>query len=191
MSKANERALELISNFMPGQPGRKAAEVPTVLDQNGQALPRYLVEKINGQRRENGAMKLRRLTARHYRIIGMHLEGLSLERIARECLVTVSTASRIINDPLAQDIIKKVFSNREGEIQSLGGKALDAVRAGLDEGQTVGVRLKAVGAYTKMREAMLPKDKGSESAEDVIARILGNAKIIGTQNVQVNIGGSK
>jgi hypothetical protein len=190
MSKANERALELISSFMPGQPGRKAASTPVVLDQNGKSLPRYLVEKLNGTRRENGAMKLKRLTARHYRIIGLHVEGKSLEQISRDCLITVSTASRILNDPLAQEIIKRMYSHRENEIQALGGQALEAVRDSLDKGQNVGTRLRGVAAYAKIRETMMPKDKGQESAEDVIARMLGSNLIVGN-NVQVNIGGPK
>lgn len=190
MSDANRRALELLSSFVPGQTGRKAADKPVVLDSNGKTLPRYLVEKLSGARRENGAMKLKRLTARHYRIIGMHLEGRSLEHIARDCLITMSTASRILNDPLAQAIIGKTLVHREAEIQALGGKAVAAVRAALGDDQTVGVRLKGVNALAKLHETLMPKDKGQESAEDVIARMLSHGAIIGT-NIQVNIGGNK
>lgn len=186
--ETQEAALELISSFIPGARGRKPANLPALTDSGGRALPRYLVEKVIGTRRENGALKLKRLTNRHLKLIGAHLEGLSLEQIAHANHLTIATVSRVLNDPLAQAMLKRVYTSREGEIQALGGKAVDVVRRGLDKEQPIGVQLRAVDRYTKLRETMLPKDKLSDTAEDVIARMLERGNIIG-ENIQINIGG--
>ena len=176
----------MMQNFVPGQRGRKPAPaLPVIRDSDGNVIPRYLTEKHLGVRRENGAMKLKKLTNRHLKIVGMHLEGASVEMIASNCNCTISTVSRILNDPLAQQILKRVYSDREGEVQALGGKALQAVRDGLDKQQPINTRLRAVSSYAKVREVMMPKDKGSESAEDVIARMLAAVQINGG-NVQMN-----
>lgn len=147
---------------------------------------RYLTEKRIGMRRENGAMKLKRLTARHYGIIGRHLEGKSLEQICQECHVTISTASRILNDPLAKGLLAKVYGHREQEIHALAGQALQATRDALDPGKDIGTRLRGVDKFVKIRETMIDKEKSRETAEDVVASILEKAQINGTVNIQVN-----
>ena len=86
-------------------------------------------------------MKLKRLTHRHLSIIGMHLEGHSLEVIASNMNCTLNTVSRVLNDPLAQGILKRVYEDRKGEVHALGGKAIAAVREGLDDRQPIGTRL--------------------------------------------------
>lgn len=147
---------------------------------------RYLAEKRAGIRRENGALKLTRLTARHYKIIGLHLEGKGLEEICKLCHVTVSTASRILNDPLAKTLLAKVYGHREQEIHALAGQAIEATRAALDPGKDIGTRLRGVDKFVKIRETMIDKEKGRETAEDVVASILERAQINGTVNIQVN-----
>lgn len=181
-----QAALQMISSFIPNLRGRRPANLPALTDANGKALPRYLVEKSLGLRRENGAMKLKRLTARHLKILGMHLEGKSLENICMECNITMATASRVLNDPLAVAILKRVYTSRESEIQALGGKAIAAVRDGLTH-DSMGVKLRAVDKYAKLREVMLPKGGDRETAEDVIQRMLSQANFVNS-NVQINIG---
>lgn len=178
---------QMLQGFIPNRRGRKPADLPVIRNGNGALLPRYLVEKRIGLRRENGAMKLKKLTARHLRIIGMHLEGFSVEQIAVSMPCSIPTVSRIVNDPLSQVILKRVYEDRQGELQSLGGVAIQAVREGLGPEQPIGVRLRAVDRYAKVRETMLSKDKIDESAEDVIARMLSRMNIT-AENVQVNIG---
>ena len=148
---------------------------------------RYLAEKRAGIRRENGAMKLTRLTHRHYKIIGLHLEGKSLEEISNTLHISFSTISRVLNDPLSQGILKRVYSHREEEIHSLAGKAIEATREALTGDHPIGVKLRGVDRFVKIREVMVNKEQGRESAEDVIARILSNAKFINS-NVQINVG---
>jgi len=184
--KANA-ALDMIESFMPNVRGRRPNDLPKLTDANGRMLPRYLVEKAIGKRRENGALKLSRLTNRHMKIIGAHLHGLSLEQIAMEQSVSVATVSRVLNDPLAVALLRKVYGHREDEIQALGGKAVDVVRRALDKDQPMSTQLRAVDRYAKLRETMLPKDKANESAEDVIARMLARGNIIG-ENIQINFG---
>jgi hypothetical protein len=148
-----------------------------------------LVEKVVGARRENGALKLKRLTARHLRIIGAHLSGLSIEQVAAEQRVTISTVSRVLNDPLAKTLLDRVYKSREEELHALAGQAVAAVRDGLDKGQGVTTRLRAVKTYAQLREVLLPKGVVQESAEDVIQRMLAKGTIInGDVNVQVNNG---
>lgn len=163
--------------------GRKPGPLATL-----QPTQRYLAEKRAGMRRENGAMKLRRLTARHYKIIGLHLEGKSLEQICQECHITISTASRVLNDPLAKHLLSKVYSHREDELHAMAGQALQATRDALGPEKDIGTRLRGVAAFVKVRETMIDKEKGRETAEDVVARILENATVHGDVNVQVNQG---
>lgn len=180
----------MIQSFMPNSRGRRPVDLPQLVDANGRLLPRYLIEKITGVRRETGALKLKRLTNRHMKIIGMHLEGMSLEQIAMNARVSIPTVSRVLNDPLATAILQKIYKGREEEIKALTGKAIDVVRKGMDGEQPMGVRLRAVDRLAKLRETVLPKDKGAESAEDVIARMLERTTIIG-ENVQINVGVEK
>lgn len=147
---------------------------------------RYLMEKRVGIRRENGSAKLSKLTARHYKIIGLHLEGKSLEQICVECHVTISTASRVLNDPLAKSLLAKVYGHREQEIHALAGQALQATREALSPEKDIGTRLRGVDKFVKIRETMIDKEKGRETAEDVVAKILEKATINGDVNVQVN-----
>lgn len=148
---------------------------------------RYAVEKATGIRRENGAMKLTRLTHRHYKIIGLHLEGKSIEEIANTLHLSFSTISRVLNDPLSQGILKRVYNHREEEIHALAGKAIAATREALTGDHPVSVKLRGVDRFVKIRETMVNKEQGRESAEDVIARILSNAKFVNS-NVQINVG---
>lgn len=177
-----EKIIQAAQQVAADGPGRK----PTALA-NMPRVQRYVMEKAVGVRRENGAVKLTRLTNRHYRIIGLHLEGKSLEEISSTLHVSFSTISRVVNDPLAQGILRKVYTHREEEIQSLAGRALQATRDALKEDQPIGVKLRGVDRFIKMREAMLSKDTGRESAEDVVARILSQANFVNS-NVQINVG---
>jgi len=181
--------LPALTGTTPGRRGRKPKTIPVLRDSNGGVIPRYITEKMLGDRRPTGAMKLKHLTNRHLRIIGMHLEGHSGEFIAQQMSCTISTVSRILNDPLAQTIIKRVFEDRKGEVHALGAKALEAVRDGLAPEQSLHTRLRAVDKYAKIRTVMIGEEKGDESAEDVIARMLGRMTVVnGDVNIQVNEG---
>lgn len=172
------RVAEALGGATRGRKPGPLATLPTT--------QRYLAEKRSGLRRENGSMKLRKLTARHYKIIGLHLEGKALEEICRECHVTISTASRVINDPLAKTLLAKVYGHREQEIHALAGQALQATREALSPEKDIGTRLRGVDKFVKIHETMVDKEKGRETAEDVVAKILEKAQIMGDVNIQVN-----
>jgi len=178
---------EIINAFIPHLRGRRPSNLPALTNESGKVLPRYVREKVLGLRRENGAMKLKRLTHRHMQIIGMHLEGQSIEQVAYNNRVTISTVSRVLNDPLAQQLLKQVYSDKESEIQALAGKAIGVVRDALIGDHALSLKLRAVDRYVKVRETMLSKEKGPETAEDVIARMLSGGNII-ANNVQINMG---
>lgn len=163
-----------------------AANLPAIIPPPYSTIE-YERDKYIGRRRKNGALKLKRLTARHMDIISMHLQGLSGEDIAAEKNCTVVTVSRILHDPLAKGLISLIYKNRQGEIDALAGKALEAIRDGLSDKQGIRVRLGAVDKFNKLKDTIGEGDETVKTAEDVVAAIFAGLKIEGT-NVQVNIG---
>lgn len=136
-----------------------------------------------GIRRDTGAKKLVRLTRRHYEVIARHLAGQSGEQIHIAMGLSISTISRILNDPLAQQVLKKSYKDRQAELDALAGKAIGAVREALDNGSN-SEKLAAVDKYTKLKQAIAPESNPMESAEDFARAIVNN----GTVNVQINNG---
>lgn len=147
----------------------------------------YEREKRQGIRKTNGARKLKKLSNRHLRIISMHLEGNSGEYIAAVMRVTVITVSRILNDPLAINLLGTIYKDRQGEIDALAGKAIEAVRDGLHEKRDMRIRLGAVDKYTKLKDSIGKEETSAKTAEDVVAEIF-NRVTLGNTNIQVNIG---
>lgn len=171
----------------PAQPiatatsGRRKHRIPAISLGAG-LVSRYEAEKIYGMRRENGALKLKKLTRKHYEIIARHLAGQSGERIHNEMNLSVVTISRVLNDPLAQQVIKRSYKDRQSELDALAGMAIGAVRDTLTVGST-SEKLAAVDKFTKLKQAIAPETNPAESAEDFAKAIITNA-----QNVQINIG---
>ncbi len=175
-----------VSEGQAAGPGRKAAQLPAMFDETGQVLPRYEVEKRVGIRRADGSRNLRRLSARHIRIIAKHLRGDSSESVAASIGCTVVTISRVLHDPLSERLIETVFKARQKEIDALAGEAIDAVRTGLRKKGDTRTRLTAVDKYVKLQEVLNKDSAGPETAEDVIARMLERANILITgSNVQI------
>lgn len=145
---------------------------------------RYEAEKRQGLRRKNGARKLKKLSNRHLKILRMHLEGKSGEEIAANMNVTFITVSRVLNDPLAKELIATVYKDRQGEIDALAGKAIDAVRQGLDSNNTR-EKLTAVGSFTKLKDVIGKEETSAKTAEDVVAEIFKRSNV---ENLQINIG---
>jgi hypothetical protein len=145
-------------------------------------IRKYEAEKILGIRKPDGAMKLKKLKSRHYEIIIRHLSGQSAEQIHNEVYVSINTISRVLNDPLSQEIIKRSYQDRQKELDALAGSAIDAVRYALKKGST-SEKLAAVDKFTKLKQSIAPETNPSATAEDLARSIVQNA-----QNVQVNIG---
>lgn len=148
----------------------------------------YEREKRQGIRRANGARKLKKLTNKHLRIISMHLRGHSGESIAASIGCTFITVSRILNDPLALDLLKLVYKDRQGEIDALAGQAINAVREGLDSTMSMRIRLTAVDKLTKLKDSIGKEGESEKTAEDIVREIFKKIEINDSQ-VQINIGG--
>ena len=149
--------------------------------------PTYELEKRQGLRRANGAKKLKKLSNRHLEIISRHLQGESGETIAICMGCTIVTVSRVLNDPLSQDLVSVIYRDRQGEIDALAGRAIAAVRDGLDEKRDMRIRLGAVDKFTKLKDSIGKEDDSAKTAEDVVQEIFAGLKIEG-KNVQINIG---
>ena len=151
--------------------------------------PTYMLEKTQGLRRANGARKLKKLSNRHLEIISHHLSGKSGEEIATLIGCTIITISRVLNDPLAVDILSVIYKDRQGEIDALAGAAIDVVRGALlNNGVTTREKLTAVDKFTKLKEVIGKSDGSTKSAEDVVAEIFNKLSIGNDAQVQFNIG---
>lgn len=161
------------------QRGRHRRPLPAISLGKG-LVRKYEAEKMYGIRRENGSRKLTRLTRRHYEVMARHLAGQSGEEIHIYMGLSISSISRILNDPLVQNVLKRTYKDRQGELDALAGKAIDALRQAFD-GST-SEKLAAVDKYAKLKGVIAPESNPMESAEDFARAIVNN----GTVNIQVN-----
>lgn len=151
---------------------------------NPLSVSQYEVEKANGTRLPNGARPLKKLKPRHLQVIRLHLEGLPNRRVAQQLGMTDSQVSLILSDPLTRPILARASEQWDLEFDALYGLHLDALREGLQSGD-VRDRIRAASVYGRERLERRKQDTGgSESAEDVIARML-------QLNIQVNVGGAE
>lgn len=161
--------------------GRKPQSLPSISVGRG-LLSRYDREKIAGLRRETGARKLNRLSNRHLNMIAMHLSGMSGADISQAIGCTQSTVSRILNDPLAQEVILQTYRDRQQELDALTGSALEALRNALKHGSG-SEKLAAIDKLVKLKQAIAPETNPMETAEDFARAIVEKAD---TVNVQIN-----
>ncbi len=150
-------------------------------------LTLYQKEKLNGTRRSTGVRKLNRLSHRHLQILARHLDGESGETIAKVMNITVTTVSRILNDPLSKELLTRIYSDRQNEIDALAGSAIAVVRDGLTGDHSLREKLTAVDKFTKLRDSIGNEEGNVETAEDVIARMFKNLTITDS-NIQFNLG---
>lgn len=136
----------------------------------------YQYEKIVGKRTKTGELKLKRLKAVHRAIIGYHIRGLSNRDIAFVTGMDEITIGRVLRDPLSQQYVKELIDASESEINALLPMATDAIRRGLmsDNEKTA---LNAADKIYKATGRYSHEGPGKqETAEDVIARVLGIAQ---------------
>jgi hypothetical protein len=148
----------------------------------------YAKEKRIGVRRANGARKLKKLSSRHMKIISLHLKGSSGEEIAQTIGCTVITVSRILNDPLAKDLLSRIYEDRRAEIDALAGDAIDVVRQGLQGDHSIREKLTAVDKFTKLKDSIGKTEDEQMTAEDVIQKLFNTMSVEGDLNVQINTG---
>jgi hypothetical protein len=170
-----------VSRAEPLPRGRHRRLLPAISLGRG-LVRKYEAEKMYGIRRDNGSRKLTRLTRRHYEILARHLQGQSHEQIHIYMGLSISSISRILNDPLCQTILKRSYMDRQSELDALAGRAIDAIRSAFD-GST-SEKLAAVDKYAKLKGVIAPESNPMESAEDFARALVNN----GTVNVQINHG---
>ncbi len=66
----------------------------------------YQFEKIIGKRTKTGELKLKRLKPLHRQMIAMHIGCFSNRDIAFQLNIDEITVSRVLRDPLSQELIK-------------------------------------------------------------------------------------
>jgi hypothetical protein len=174
------------SSTTAGQPRSGTPPLST----GSQQLTIYQKQKREGLRRSNGALKLKKLNNRHLDIISRHLQGESGEQISTTLGITIITVSRVLNDPLAKEFLSKIYEDRQGEIDALAGAAIDVVRDGLRGQHSLREKLTAVDKYSKLKETIGKKGAETQTAEDVVQRMLESLTITDS-NVQINLGDKK
>ena len=137
----------------------------------------YQFEKIIGKRTKTGELKLKRLKPLHRQMLHMHLGCYSNRDIAFHLNVDELTVSRVLRDPLSQQVIQLYAAGIDAELEALLPLGVDVVRKALlnDSAkialQGVDKLFRALGKFNHVGE-----DQDKETAEDVIARALGIAQ---------------
>lgn len=133
----------------------------------------YEDERARGIRQEgNGRQRLKKLRPVHKLIIKLHLLGKKQVEIAKQLNRDQAYISLILNDPLAQAEIERTNKDLDDEFRALYSDAIDAIRKGLNH-ENPDVRLRAADKYLKAHGKYQPeKEVSSDTAEDVIQRIL-------------------
>ena len=146
----------------------------------------YYADKLIGKRRITGAANLRRLTARHRRIIAMHLEGLTSNEIAYTLCCTATTISRILHDPLVCGLLSAHNSVIDKELEAMAPMAAQAIRSAM-ESTDHKIALQAVDRWAKITGRGQPVAVGSitnnlnlkiEGARDKMLESLAAAGLI-------------
>ena len=137
----------------------------------------YQYEKIIGRRTKTGELKLRRLKPLHRQMIAMHIGCFSNRDIAFQMNIDEITVSRVLRDPLSQELIKTYAEGIDAELEALLPLGVDVLRkALLSDSAKIGLQgadklFRALGKFDHSHEV-----EKRETAEDVIQRALGIAQ---------------
>ena len=137
----------------------------------------YQFEKIIGKRTQTGELKLKRLKPLHRQMIAMHIGCFSNRDIAFQMNIDEITVSRVLRDPLSQEIINVYAEGIDAELEALLPLGVDVVRkALLSDNAKIALQgtdklFRALGKFDHSHD----REK-RETAEDVIARALGIAQ---------------
>ena len=137
----------------------------------------YQMEKIIGKRTRTGELKLKRLKPLHRRMLHMHLGCYSNRDIAFHLNVDEITVSRVLRDPLSQEIISTYASGIDAELEALLPLGVDVLRKSLlSDSAKIALQgtdklFRALGKFDHSHDA-----EKKETAEDVIQRALGIAQ---------------
>lgn len=137
----------------------------------------YQFEKIIGRRTKTGELKLRRLKPLHRQMIAMHIGCFSNRDIAFQLNIDEITVSRVLRDPLSQELIQTYASGIDAELEALLPLGVDVLRKSLLSDNAKIALLgtdklfRALGKFNHTGP-----EEARETAEDVIARALGIAQ---------------
>jgi hypothetical protein len=157
-------------------------EATYLIDEFGRPLTSYEREKMLGKRKANGALKLKRLSPKHLKMIELHLAGWSGGAISSHFGCTRAYTSLVLNDPLAQDIISTSTEDVKKEIAALVGVAVHQVRTVMLGDSSQGAKFQAIDRLEKLHK--MTDSKGAEkTAEDLVQELLARGATLNiTQN---------
>ncbi len=137
----------------------------------------YQFEKIIGRRTKTGELKLRRLKPLHRQMIAMHIGCFSNRDIAFQMNIDEITVSRVLRDPLSQEIINIYAEGIDAELEALLPLGVDVLRKSLlSDSAKIALQgadklFRALGKFNHTGD-----EEKRETAEDVIQRALGIAQ---------------
>ncbi len=123
---------------------------------------RYSYEKMMGDRRSDGALKLQKLKPVHKEWISAYINGVKGVDIAEKYNVSAISVYRVLSDPLAKSLIGEFDEAFINEFKSMFPLVANAVRDGLSSGSAL-VKLQAVDRFVKVSR-MLLGDEGDGTA---------------------------
>ena len=118
-------------------------------------LTTYELDKRVGKRDVSGRWQLQELKPKHCRMIAAHMEGVSNIEIAAMFDVTETTISRVLNDPLAQQLIKTLERGLTQELRGLLKLAIAALREAMSQADS-DTKLKAIDRFEKLYKLLHP-----------------------------------
>ncbi len=120
----------------------------------------YERDKLIGKRLPSGALRLKKLSARHMTMIALHLTGkFKAGHIAEHIGCRAITVYRVLNDPLAQKVINDFHSGVMLDLKALAPLAVEAVRDGLTD-EDPDVKLRAVDRFDKLTKTDIEEKAG-------------------------------
>jgi hypothetical protein len=115
--------------------------------------------------------RLKQLKPLHVKAIQLHLQGSKLEEISEKTGLTPWWICKFLKSDPARKMIAELNEHFDLEFKSLYTKSIRAIREGLND-PDINVRLKAADKYLKAHGMYREGEKGGDSAEDVIRRVM-------------------
>lgn len=122
----------------------------------------------------------RRLKMVHRRVIALHLMGKSNAAIERALGRSSGYVSGVLNNPTVQPVLERCYRDYEREMRALFPLTVEAIRGALERGETP-ERLRAADLWHKIHGTYDKQKDTSQTAEDVIERILEQVNSDGTK----------
>lgn len=142
------------------------SEVVDELEQRGEFRALVPVKELPSAQRPYGKL---RLTER--RILGLHCQAVPNAEIARALSIPPSRVSRVINNPMSQDYLGRIYRDYEHELKALFPLVVRGLRMNLVSSDPK-VRSSAMDLFAKFTGRYKDTATPDQTAEDVIRRIM-------------------